>query len=119
MLSNSNAEMRYFRGKARYCGAPAAIQSVMVLISAALRQARGLLEVVEQLSGMRAICSMPPPLLQEERACTTLARKLFAASFAITNVVPPQCALLLGSAVVRRMYSPFMVTRSTCGLPLP
>jgi hypothetical protein len=60
-------------------------------------------EVVEQLSGIRAIISVPPPFMQVERALTTLSRKLPAALLGTTNVVPPQWAEVVGIGMVSRM----------------
>lgn len=75
----------------------------MTLISLAVRHARGVLELVEHMNGMRSISSVPLPLVQVALPCMTLARKLLAASPGMTRVVPPQCELFIGIGVVRRM----------------
>ena len=67
----------------------------MVLICAALRQ-----ELPLQLSGMRAIDSSVPLFLQVAFAVTTETKKLPAALFGTTIVVPLQCWTLVGIAVV-------------------
>ena len=80
-------------------GAPAAIQSEIVLTCAALRQVLPL-----QLSGMRAIISSAPLFLQVAFAVRTESKKLPAVLFGTTNVVPLQCITLVGIAVVSTPY---------------
>lgn len=75
--------------------------------------------MVEQSSGMRATICMAPSFMQLLLALTMFAKKLPAASFFTTKVVPLQNAIVLGSGVVKRPYRPAMSVKLTCLLPAP
>jgi hypothetical protein len=100
-----------------YCGAPAEIHAEMIWICAAVRQARGLLEVVEHSSGIRLMDSVPVPFLHVLLPWMTDKRKLPAVLPGAISCVPAQCGMAVATGVVRREYNPEAVVKLTCVLP--
>jgi hypothetical protein len=92
-------------------GAPAAIQSEMVLTCAVVRH-----EFPVQLSGIFGMLSFAPLFLHIAAPFTTASKKLVA-SLGTTNMVPLQCITLAGIAVVSTEYrSGEGVLKLTCML---
>jgi hypothetical protein len=89
----------------------------MVWICAAVRQARGLLDVVEHSSGIRLMASVVVPFLHVLLPWITESKKLPAVLPGAISCVPAQCGMVLATGVVRREYSPEAVVKLTCVLP--
>ena len=70
-----------------------------------------------QLSGIFAICSSAPLFLQVVLAVVIATKRLPAALFGTTSVLPLQCCTLVGIAVVSTVYkSGDGVLKLTCML---
>ena len=100
---------------ALHIGAPAVIQESMVEICAIVRQARGMVLVVEHICGIRAVVQ---PVTA---AFTALLSRLVEGLPGTTRVIvrqPAMTPVVAGIALTMRACRPVVFRRSTWGLPL-